>query len=203
MTEGPRVVGYKRWATKTGKDVCNEQFRLPTKCGMCGPNWGDMDECKALCDVEPTCKFFTFFSDRGCRIYSSCAPTWPQAYGVVTSIYEKKAGAQGAAAPVEAPPAVAPLPSPAVPLPYEQEIAAADAVCDEVARLAAPCGACGPNWGDLGKCKTMCDKTPQCKFITYLSDGGCRMYSKCDSKWHQHYTYSLGPTKSAIFKKGR
>merc|ERR1712217_86841 len=200
-----------QWA-KDGKAVCNEHFRLTAKCADCGPNWGNLNKCMALCDAEPACKFLTFFSDNGCRMYTGCAPTWQQVYGVITSIYEKGVAmgtpggkTTGQFTPVVATPAgpvpvmsstgVAKLPSA-----YQQVIAPTNTVCDEVARLPAPCGVCGPNWGNLGQCKTMCDKEPLCKFITYFSDGGCRMYSKCDSKWHQHY--GSGLTKSKIYQKG-
>merc|ERR1712217_715845 len=71
--------------------VCNEQFRVAAKCAFCGPNWGNLGKCKRLCDAEPACKFLTYFSDHGCRMYTACDPTWPQVYNVITSIYEKGA----------------------------------------------------------------------------------------------------------------
>jgi len=74
------------------KAVCNEGGRVEAPCGYCGPDWGDLEQCKSLCLKSVACRYLTFFSDRGCRLYSSCNTTWVQNYGAgttVSSIYRR------------------------------------------------------------------------------------------------------------------
>jgi hypothetical protein len=54
-------------------------------------------------------------------------------------------------------------------------------ICSEASRLAAPCGLCGPNWGDLAACQAECDDTVGCTAITWFTDNGCRLYSACSA----------------------
>jgi hypothetical protein len=68
-------------------------------------------------------------------------------------------------------------------------------VCDEARRLG---GNYGPHWGDLAACKSLCDSTVGCNFITFFWNNGCRMYTACDTTWFQNYAIT-----SDIYEKDK
>ena len=121
-------------------------------------NWGDLAQCQAECDGTAGCTAITFFHDNGCRLYSACDQT--VRFGVQTSIYTKE------------PPSQTYTLDPDYGLNF---------ICSEASRLAAPCGLCGPNWGDLAACQAECDDTVGCTAITWFTDNGCRLYSACSA----------------------
>jgi len=75
------------------------------------------------------------------------------------------------------------------------------AVC-KADRIAVDCDACGPRWGNIDKCRDLCDKnavTNGCTHMTYFSDEGCQIYRACDTTWDQDY--EGGSIKSTILEK--
>ena len=99
------------------------------------------------------------YSDNGCQLFSACDQTVPQTL-VYTSVYTKE------------PPSQTYTLDPDYGLNF---------ICSEASRLAAPCGLCGPNWGDLAACQAECDDTVGCTAITWFTDNGCRLYSACSA----------------------
>lgn len=68
--------------------VCEESARIAVPCHNCGPNWGNVNKCEAMCNEDTTCTHITFFEDQGCRIYSACVA--PSAYSAVgTDVYKR------------------------------------------------------------------------------------------------------------------
>ena len=77
--------------------MCEPSAQIPTDCGDCGPSWGDLVKCQALCNANPTCAYITYVEGflarsgkdaeakqvereedaaqelAGCRLFSSCA----------------------------------------------------------------------------------------------------------------------------------
>ena len=70
--------------------ICSEASRIIPACGNCGPYWGDLAQCQALCDGTAGCTAITFFSDNGCRLYSTCSAADPCPFCVATSIYMRE-----------------------------------------------------------------------------------------------------------------
>lgn len=70
---------------------CEQSSRIPAPCAGCGPNWGNLSQCQALCDRFSNCHYVTFFEDNGCRLYSSCdAPVPNPNPSVPTDTYKRK-----------------------------------------------------------------------------------------------------------------
>ena len=79
--------------------ICDESARIDASCENCGPDWGDLQQCKDLCSAavgrrrrsahtEPACQYITFFSDDGCRMYTACDSTEDNTNpAVTTTIY--------------------------------------------------------------------------------------------------------------------
>jgi hypothetical protein len=74
--------------TATGKD-CPASGRIPLPCGGCGPNWGDLKACEEQCNALQACTDITFYSDNGCRIYSSCNLDEAPVPDVQTTVYHR------------------------------------------------------------------------------------------------------------------
>jgi hypothetical protein len=74
--------------TATGK-ACPESGRIRLSCGNCGPGWGDLKACEAQCNALQTCSDITFYSDNGCRVYSSCNLAEDSVSGVQTTVYHR------------------------------------------------------------------------------------------------------------------
>ena len=72
------------------------------------------------------------------------------------------------------------------------------AVCDEVYRIHVGCGGCGPNWGDLDKCKKLCTDTPDCNYLTFWDDNGCRVYRDCPKNTMLVHSWAVS---NSSFKK--
>jgi len=72
-------------------------------------------------------------------------------------------------------------------------------ICKQADRLTADCGPCGPHWGNLDKCKQLCDGTDGCTHITWFYDNGCQLFSACE-KPTSHY-YGGGKVKSFVMQK--
>jgi hypothetical protein len=152
-----------------------------------GGNIG-VEECAHRCADEPNCAVFTYGDALGCR-YSACG---------------SDPGPGACPDDKQCPIATSHSPNIMFALgadyhPIHEE-AGDHAVCDESTRVAADCGGCGPKWGDLDACKDMCDHTEHCRFITFFSDDGCRMYEHCDSTWSQDY--GGGSVLTSIFDRG-
>ena len=58
----------------------------------------------------------------------------------------------------------------------------ANSVCDETFRITVACGGCGPQWGNLAKCKDLCDQHANCSYLTYFSDDGCIIFTECPTE---------------------
>jgi hypothetical protein len=72
--------------------VCETTSQIQAWCeipgGSCGPKWGDLTKCQALCNSYLSCSHIAYFEDEGCRIYSSCDSPAPYD-GVQTDIFQR------------------------------------------------------------------------------------------------------------------
>lgn len=142
-----------------GNLMCADKHALQAPCGSCGPDWGDVTKCQALCNADTQCNYIVHSVDGGCRLYSSCENT------VVMSAYSGPEATMHIYAKQT--------------IPYKQVVADEHALCSPDKRIVASCGRCGPDWGDKGACERMCNSYHGCNYFAYLSDGGCRIYEDC------------------------
>lgn len=150
--------------------ACGESHRITLPCQGCGPNWGDLGDCEQICLQHPACKFFTYFSDNGCRAYTACNDI-VHVPGVRTSTYGVQLGSTGKG-------------TGAYTHYRENHICKNDAIIQTACHAgAAPTDGCGPHWGNAHKCKKLCDADDDCLFYVYFSDDGCRIYRDCVQSW--------------------
>lgn len=71
--------------------MCEQASRLELPCGNCGPSWGSLEQCQALCAETSGCSHFAYFDNHGCQAFSSCeAPEQiPSSWGCRGSIFER------------------------------------------------------------------------------------------------------------------
>jgi len=60
------------------------------------------------------------------------------------------------------------------------ELVTTGQACPESSRIRLPCGACGPDWGNVQNCKDQCSASDLCTHIAWFQTNGCRIYSGCD-----------------------
>jgi len=82
---------YRKFILLKYIHVCEEWSRIPLAASY--PGWGDHAACEAACERHAKCRFFTYFHDGGCRIYSDCEAPFQDPYGVGSDIYRQ--GRQG------------------------------------------------------------------------------------------------------------
>jgi hypothetical protein len=177
LTPVPGSDGYTlRVAPDAGSTgfMCDDADQIKLPCGNCGPDWGDLSDCKSLCSAQEGCTNITYFANGGCRAYKSCenrVPV-PSSWGTQGSVYEK-----------------------AAPTGF---------TCEQTARLKLPCGNCGPNWGSLEQCQALCAETPGCSHFAYFDDHGCQAFSSCEapeqvpSSWGAMVAFSSAVTCGSL-----
>lgn len=152
-------------------DACGESHRITLPCQGCGPHWGDLGDCEQICLQDPACKFFTYFSDNGCRAYTACKDT-VHVPGVRTSTYAVKLGSMGVGDYTD------------YTLFRDNHVCKSDAIIQTACHAgAAATDGCGPHWGNSLKCRKLCDANADCMFYVYFSDEGCRIYRDCVHSW--------------------
>lgn len=62
---------------------CGESSRILLECGDCGPGLTDFESCKAMCDAHLQCRYFNYFNDKSCRLYTECSQTEINNSGVI------------------------------------------------------------------------------------------------------------------------
>ena len=85
-----------KYVKVSDKLICESSSQMDSYCGgedknACGPNWGDLNKCEALCNSFLNCAYITYFADEGCRIYTDCKnPTQWTDNNVLTTIYQRR-----------------------------------------------------------------------------------------------------------------
>jgi hypothetical protein len=54
---------------------CSEESRIMVECGDCGPHMTDFQACSAMCDAHLQCRYFNYFNDHACSLYTECSKT--------------------------------------------------------------------------------------------------------------------------------
>jgi len=54
---------------------CDENSRIMLECGDCGPGLTDFNSCKSMCDAHLQCRYFNYFNDKACSLYTDCVST--------------------------------------------------------------------------------------------------------------------------------
>ena len=69
--------------------MCEDSTRLDLSCGVCGPSWGSLDECQAVCNQLISCTHIAYTSEQGCQAYSSCNVQTASSSAVTIAVYER------------------------------------------------------------------------------------------------------------------
>ncbi|CAK0875345.1 unnamed protein product [Prorocentrum cordatum] len=131
-----------------GNVMCADTHSLSAPCGPCGPDWGDVVKCQALCNSNLDCNYIVHSTDGGCRLYSSCegtVTTAPSDYSSRMHIYAKQT------------------------LPFKQLVIAPGTLCSPDQKiLVAPT----TRSFDRAACERLCSSHHSCNYFAHLSDGG-------------------------------
>lgn len=138
-----------------GNVMCADTHSLSAPCGPCGPDWGDVVKCQALCNSNLDCNYIVHSTDGGCRLYSSCegtVTTAPSDYSSRMHIYAKQT------------------------LPFKQLVIAPGTLCSPDQKiLVAPT----TRSFDRAACERLCSSHHSCNYFAHLSDGTCLVYKDC------------------------
>ncbi len=83
---------------KGSNSQCGTASRLPVgdacpgkgSAVTCGPGWGDLNSCQALCSKTTGCNYITYYENNGCQLFKTCeASSVNQNSDGISTIYEK------------------------------------------------------------------------------------------------------------------